>query len=70
MANTFGNLASVYTPYLWPKSAEPRYVQPMVASIGFSIGVVLCAWVMKFALMRQNKKIRQQDPTRTNFYVY
>ncbi|OAL53113.1 MFS general substrate transporter [Pyrenochaeta sp. DS3sAY3a] len=70
MANTFGNLASVYTPYLWPKSAEPRYTQPMVASIGFSIGVVLCAWVMKFALKRQNKKIREQDPTRTNFYVY
>lgn len=70
MANTFGNLASVYTPYLWPKSAEPRYVQPMVASIGFSIGVVICAWVMRIALQRQNKKIREQNPDRTNFYVY
>ncbi|KAM5344195.1 hypothetical protein ACJ41O_012732 [Fusarium nematophilum] len=70
MANTFGNLASVYTPYLWPKSAEPRYVQPMVASIAFSAGVILCAWVMRFALQRQNRKMRERNPDETNFYVY
>ena len=70
MANTMGNLASVYTPYLWPKSAEPRYVQPMVASIAFSLGVVLCAWIMKISLQRKNKKMREQNPNETNFYVY
>ena len=70
MANTFGNLASVYTPYLWPKSAEPRYVQPMVASIAFSVGVVICAWIMKLSLKRKNKKLREENPYATNFYVY
>lgn len=70
MANTLGNLASVYTPYLWPKSAEPRYVQPMVASIGFSLGVVICAWIMRISLQRKNKKLREANPYETNFYVY
>lgn len=70
MANTFGNLASVYTPYLWPKSAEPRYTMPMIASSLFSLGVILCAWIMRFSLQHKNKKLRQTNPEATNFYVY
>lgn len=70
MCNTFGNLASVYTPYLWPKSAAPRYLQPMVACIAFSAGVCICAWILRIALQRQNKKTREQNPEETNFYVY
>lgn len=70
MCNTLGNLASVYTPYLWPESAEPRYVQPMVASAGFSIGVVICAWVLRIALQRKNKKLLEENPDVDNLYVY
>lgn len=70
MCNTFGNLASVYTPYLWPDSDAPRFLAAMLASIGFSLGVIVCAWVMRITLQRQNKKMRERDPTVTNFYVY
>ncbi|KAB2571368.1 putative mfs transporter protein [Lasiodiplodia theobromae] len=70
MCNTFGNIASVYTPYLWPDTAAPRFLAAMLASIGFSIGVVACAWVMRFALKRQNRKMKEMDPGVTNLYVY
>jgi nitrate/nitrite transporter NarK len=70
LANTLGNLASVYTPYLWPDDDKPRFVKAMSASIGFSAGVVICAWVMKFILVRTNKTMREKDETTTNFYVY
>lgn len=70
MCNTFGNLASVYTPYLWPASDAPRYLTPMMASVGFSGGVVVCAWVLRVALQRRNKKMREENPDETNFYVY
>ncbi|OHE99293.1 MFS transporter [Colletotrichum orchidophilum] len=70
MANTFGNLASVYTPYLWPDSDEPRYLTAMLASIGFSLGVVVCAWIMRIALQRQNKKTIASNPDAMNLYVY
>ncbi|OHW89438.1 MFS transporter [Colletotrichum incanum] len=70
MANTLGNAASIYTPYLWPDSDSPRFLTAMLASIGFSIGVIICAWVMRFALMRTNRKKREADPHATNFYVY
>ena len=70
MCNTFGNLASVYTPYLWPKSDAPRYLTPMMASAAFSAGVIICAWVLRVALQQRNKKIREENPEETNFYVY
>lgn len=70
MCNTFGNLASVYTPYLWPDSDAPRYLSPMMASVGFSAGVVICAWVMRLSLQKRNKKIREENFEATNFYVY
>jgi glucose uptake protein GlcU len=70
LCNTLGNLASVYTPYLWPDSDAPKFLKALLASIGFSVGVIVCAWIMKLHLVRRNKKMREADPTLTNFYVY
>ncbi|KAG8629692.1 hypothetical protein KVT40_001311 [Elsinoe batatas] len=70
MTNTVGNLASVYTPYLWPDSDQPRYIKAFMASIGFSIGVVICAWVMRILLQRKNKKMREENPEVQTLYVY
>jgi hypothetical protein len=42
----------------------------MYASIGFSAGVVILAWVMRFILMRENKKLRAADSGVINLYAY
>ncbi|KAH8811216.1 major facilitator superfamily domain-containing protein [Xylogone sp. PMI_703] len=68
--NTLGNLASVYTPYLWPDSAAPRYLSPMMASVGFSVGVLINVWFVRIMLQRRNRIIREENPHATNFYVY
>jgi hypothetical protein len=70
IVNTLGNLSFVYTPYLWPSSSKPRFSMAMWASVGFSAGVILCAWVMRFILMRDNRKVRAQNNEAVNFYVY
>jgi hypothetical protein len=70
ICNTFGNLAHVYTAYLWPSSHEPRYTVAWVASIAFSLGVIVIAWGLKMHLKRQNEKTRREHPEVTNFYVY
>lgn len=70
LANTLGNLASVYTPYLWPDTDAPRFGTAMAASIGFSAGVVICAWIMRLILMRDNKKIRANESEAINFFAY
>lgn len=70
LCNTLGNLSSVYTPYLWPESDGPRYIKAWMASIGFSVVVVIMVWVMRISLQRQNKKLRRDNPETTVFYVY
>ncbi|BCS22548.1 uncharacterized protein APUU_30773S [Aspergillus puulaauensis] len=70
LCNTFGNLSAVYTPYLWPDSDAPRFVTAMASSIAFSAGVIACGWVLRFALMRANRRLRNENPEITNFYVY
>jgi len=70
LANTIGNVASVYTPYLWPDTDAPRFGTAMGASIGFSAGVIVCAWVMRWILMRDNKRIRASESEAINFFAY
>ncbi|KAM5354770.1 hypothetical protein ACJ41O_001416 [Fusarium nematophilum] len=70
MCNTLGNLASVYTPYLWPAKDEPRYLTAWMASMAWSIGVVAIAWFLRITLKRHNTKTRRDHPEVTNFYVY
>lgn len=70
LCNTFGNLSAIYTPYLWPDSDAPVFLKAMTSSIAFSFGVIACAWAMRWILQRANKKIREENPDATNFYVY
>jgi MFS family permease len=70
LANCIGNVASIYTPYLWPDSDAPRFGTAMAASIGFSVGVVICTWIMRFILQRENKRIKASESEAINFYAY
>lgn len=56
--------------YIWPKSAEPRYTLPMATSAGMAIACALGAWLMRWMLIRENRKIRQTDSEATLFFAY
>lgn len=70
IVNTLGNLSFVYTPYLWSDDTAPLFRPACLASIGFSFGVIAAAWLMKWILIRTNRKIRAQDSEAINFYAY
>jgi uncharacterized membrane protein YfcA len=70
MANTFGNLASIYTPYLWPDDDSPGYLPAFMASIAFSVMVIVAAWTMKWILIRKNKKLLLENPGVSKLFVY
>lgn len=70
IVTTIMNASFIWTPYLWPKSDEPRYAIAMGASAGFSLATFLLAWLAKFMLMRRNNKLRQSNNETTTFYVY
>ncbi|RYP25233.1 hypothetical protein DL765_000114 [Monosporascus sp. GIB2] len=70
IVNSLGNLSFVYTPYLWTADSAPLFRPAMLASVGFSIGVIVVAWAMKWILIRINRKIRVADTEAINFYAY
>ncbi|RYO92556.1 hypothetical protein DL766_002363 [Monosporascus sp. MC13-8B] len=70
IVNSLGNLSFVYTPYLWTADSAPLFRPAMLASVGFSIGVIVVAWAMKWILIRINRKMRAADTEAINFYAY
>ncbi|KAJ9638828.1 hypothetical protein H2199_006688 [Coniosporium tulheliwenetii] len=70
IVTTIMNASFIWTPYLWPKSDEPRYAIALGSSAGFSMATAALAWLAKFIMKRRNKKLRQMDNETTVFYVY
>ncbi|KAH6876742.1 major facilitator superfamily domain-containing protein [Thelonectria olida] len=70
MANTIATLGPIYTPYLWPSSDEPQYVVAMSSSAAFSAASAILAWLLRWMLIRENRKIRQSNNEETLFYAY
>jgi hypothetical protein len=59
MTNVSAQIASVYGAYLWPSTDGPRYVIGFSASAAFSFASIIMAWLMRYALMRENRKVKQ-----------
>jgi hypothetical protein len=70
MVTTVMNISFIWTPYLWPKSHEPRYMLAMMTSAGVSAATAILAWVANINLKRRNRKLRQSDDETTVFFVY
>ncbi|KAI9147044.1 Major facilitator-type transporter hxnP [Paramyrothecium foliicola] len=70
IANSLGNCASIYMPYLWPSTDGPRYLPAWIASLCFSGGVIVITWFLRTMLKRHNSRKRAENPNETNFYVY
>ncbi|KAL3495508.1 major facilitator superfamily domain-containing protein [Aspergillus germanicus] len=70
IVNTIANASFIWTPYLWPESDEPRYTIAMSSSAAFSIACATCAWIMKWWLIRANRKIRQSNDESVLYYAY
>lgn len=63
-------LLTIDFQYLWPDWDEPRYVVAMSSSAAFSVACAATAWLMKWMLIRENKRIRQLDNENVLFYAY
>lgn len=71
MTNVGGQIGYIYGAYLWPKHDEPRYGIGFGASAGFALMSIVCAWVIRFFLIRENKKLKENAETEyVNLYGY
>ncbi|RXG50457.1 hypothetical protein VDGE_09088 [Verticillium dahliae] len=70
MTNVGGQIGYIYGAYLWPKSDSPRYAIGFGASAAFAFGSIVCAWVIRVLLIRENKRIRASGADHGNLYGY
>ncbi|RSH79686.1 uncharacterized protein EHS24_009338 [Apiotrichum porosum] len=54
---SIGTGSFIYTPYLFREDDKPRYTIAMSAMAAFSLMCMICAWIMRFVLQRQNKTL-------------
>lgn len=65
MNNSFGNVALVWTPYLYPASAGPRYMTAWSVNLALTVVTVLSSAALSYCLRRDNKKIEELHETIT-----
>jgi len=60
--NMLSNLNQIYSPYLYPTSAGPRYVVAMSVNTVFSFLAVVFATILRMYLVKLNKKLDAGEP--------
>ncbi|OWY57054.1 MFS general substrate transporter [Alternaria alternata] len=70
IVTTVMNASFIWTPYLWPKSDEPKYIIALSSSAAFSVATALLAWLAKILFVRKNKQLKERDSENMTFYVY
>ncbi|KAL2106085.1 hypothetical protein VUR80DRAFT_7315 [Thermomyces stellatus] len=63
MNNAVGNVALVWTPYLYPASDGPRYMTAWSVNLALTVLTIASSAVLTFLLRRKNKKIQQLEST-------
>ncbi|KAH7122656.1 major facilitator superfamily domain-containing protein [Dendryphion nanum] len=70
MTNVGGQIGYIYGAYLWPKTDSPRYAIGFGASAGFAFCSIVCAWILRMMLIKENRKIRASTTEHVNLYGY
>ncbi|CZT51312.1 related to putative tartrate transporter [Rhynchosporium secalis] len=62
------NASFIWTPYLWTDDYNGRYTLALLTAAAFSLLCAMAAWGLRFALMRENKKIKQETEDESVLY--
>ena len=62
MNNSIGNIALVWTPYLYPASDGPRYVPAWSVNLALTLVVIISSVALSWTLKRDNKKLDELEP--------
>jgi hypothetical protein len=60
----------IYGAYLWPDSDKPRYGIGFGASAAFALCSIGCAWVIRWMLIKENRRLRASTTEHVNLYGY
>jgi MFS family permease len=63
LINTVGNIAQIYSPYLYLKQNGPRYLTAMIANAMFCLACLLATLALRWLLARENAKLEVAEMT-------
>ncbi|QKX56055.1 uncharacterized protein TRUGW13939_03155 [Talaromyces rugulosus] len=63
LINCLSNVCQIYTPYLYPDSASPRYITAFSVNIGMSSMTIIFSTILRIYLGRLNKKLDHEEGT-------
>ncbi|KAJ5852141.1 uncharacterized protein N7529_011526 [Penicillium soppii] len=63
LINCLSNVCQIYTPYLYPNTAAPRYTTAFCYNIGMSTMTIIFATILRIVLGRLNKKLDEEEGT-------
>ncbi|TVY83977.1 putative transporter, partial [Lachnellula suecica] len=64
LVNTIGNIAQIYSPYLYPSSDGPRYLTAMICNAAFCVACIIFALGLRWCLKRENGKLQMLEVQR------
>lgn len=64
--NTVGNLAQIYSPYMYLKPLGPRYLAAMVANACFCLACLAATLLLRWMLKRENVKLELAEALRVD----
>lgn len=62
--NAVSNSSSIYASYMYPESAGPRFIVAMSINCITSFIGILSATVLRFVLVKLNKKLDRGEPVK------
>ncbi|KAG9966194.1 major facilitator superfamily transporter, partial [Aureobasidium melanogenum] len=66
LTNMVGNFAQIYSPYLYEQKSGPRYLPAMEANTVFVAVSIILATILRFCLVRENRKLEQAEIEQIN----
>ncbi|RAL06956.1 MFS general substrate transporter [Aspergillus homomorphus CBS 101889] len=63
LINCLSNVCQIYTPYLYPNSASPRYITAFSVNIAMSSMTIIFATILRIYLGRLNKGLDREEGT-------
>lgn len=59
--NMIGNMAQIYSPYMYDTNFAPRYIPPMACNAAFCLITVFAVLLLRFCLKRENAKLEAKE---------
>jgi len=61
LVNTVGNIAQIYSPYMYPQIDGPKYLTAMICNAVFCVACIAVTLGLRYCLMNENDKLEMLE---------